>query len=407
MRRQGSVAPKQEIMGGGMKWGCHIISCLILSLFPATFTTAQQPARGGTETSVLRPGSPRTTDPSFPDPNYRDEVRFIVMELSRYAKARNQKFIVMGMGSPELLVKARQDVTWERWNIPDLPETQPLPPGAAWSDYLHSLDGIILESPFCYRPGPNDIRSAIGSVSPDLPKEDYDAEMERGRKQALLNHIEKELGLASLLGKEGGAVYAVNACNTQHSAVMAANMAQERKIIGYTTGSSRFAEIPTERPHNENPDSISLLDSVRTVLPVFDLPISGGESGLRAVRDNNYDMLIISPLLRAAAPLTEKDVHALKFKVLGSRRLVLATLPVTVAKNMAYYWKGEWKIAHPAWLVSPNRQGDGMVVRYWDPAWKKMLGQAMEGIITMGFDGVVFTDMDSFRVFEALDPLLE
>lgn len=390
-----------------MKWGYHIISCLILLLFSATFTTAQQPVRDGTETSVLRPGPPRTTGSSLPDPNYRDEVRFIVMELSRYAKARNQKFIVMGMGSPELLVKARQDVTWERWSVADLPATQQLPSGAAWSGYLHSLDGAILESTFCFIPAADDIRSAIGSISPDLPKDQYNAEMERGRQQALLNHIEKELGFASFLGKEGGAVYAINSCNTPQSAVKASDMARERKVLNYTTEHNRFSEIPAERPQNENSDTISLLGSVKTILPLFDLPISGGEQNLRTVRKNNYDMLIVSPSLRTATPLTDKDVHTLKFKALGSRRLVLATLPLTVAKNTAVYWKSEWKAGNPVWLIRPSKRGDGMVVRYWDPAWKKMLGQSIEEILNMGFDGVVFTDMDSFRAFEAMDPLLE
>ena len=329
------------------------------------------------------------------------------MEMSRYAKARNQKFIVMGMGSLDLLVKARQDVTWERWSVPNLPVTQQLPIGAPWPNYLHSLDGIILESAFCFTPTADDIRSAIGSVSPDLPKDQYDAEMERGRKQALLNHIEKEIGFASFLGKEGGVVYAINSCPTLQSAVTASDMMRERKILGYTTEHSRFAEIPTERPQNENAANISSLDHVQTILPLIDLPISGGETGLRTVRNNNYDMLIVSPLLRTATPITDKDVHTLKFKALGSRRLVLATLPLTVAKNTAFYWKSEWKAGTPTWMVSPNKRGDGMVVRYWDPAWKKMLGQSMEGIINMGFDGVVLTDMDSFKVFEAMDPLLE
>ncbi len=366
------------------------------------FVAAQQPL----PENVLQPPLGKSSI-AFSDPNYRDEIRSIVVELSRYTKARNPDFIVMGMGSLDLLVKTRQDAVREKANAPNIPISQTLPLGAPWPTYLHSFDGVILDSPFCFYPTENDIRAAIGPISRDLSDDQKAAELERGTRQALLNEIDRQLGFATLLRNEGGSIFAINRCNSLQSAVLAEEMMFERKIIGSTVMQDRLAIIPTERPKNENPENIHSLSQVRTLLPLIDLPISGGEAGLRPVLGNNFDMLIISPLLRTPIPMTSADVKSLRYKAMGSRRLVLAALPLTVALNTAFYWEENWKAGNPPWLVTPNKRGDGMVVRYWDPAWKKILGQAIEGIVNMGFDGVVLTDMDSYRVFEAMDPLLE
>ncbi len=184
------------------------------------FVAAQQPL----PENVLQPPLGKSSI-AFSDPNYRDEIRSIVVELSRYTKARNPDFIVMGMGSLDLLVKTRQDAVREKANAPNIPISQTLPLGAPWPTYLHSFDGVILDSPFCFYPTENDIRAAIGPISRDLSDDQKAAELERGTRQALLNEIDRQLGFATLLRNEGGSIFAINRCNSLQSAVHTASKA--------------------------------------------------------------------------------------------------------------------------------------------------------------------------------------
>lgn len=82
-------------------------------------------------------------------------------------------------------------------------------------------------------------------------------------------------------------------------------------------------------------------------------------------------------------------------------RLALAYWSVGEAEDYRAYWKPAWAKAPPAWLGKENPEWEGNYpVRYWDPAWKRVL-LAKDGplarLIAAGFDGVYLDRVDVFE----------
>ncbi len=111
---------------------------------------------------------------------------------------------------------------------------------------------------------------------------------------------------------------------------------------------------------------------------------------------NNADLVIVDAFYKADQPLTKAEVNALKHKFMGARRLVLAEIDLSVARDDRFYWKSEWRVGEPAFLREPQPGiPTGILVNYWDPAWKEILGTHFKGLMDLGFDGVMIDDMNA------------
>ena len=79
---------------------------------------------------------------------------------------------------------------------------------------------------------------------------------------------------------------------------------------------------------------------------------------------------------------------------------IIAYMSIGEAENYRYYWKNEWNSNSPHWIIKHNENWPGgFFVKYWNPIWKKILGEYLHKIISAGFDGVIFDVVDSYEYF--------
>ena len=80
---------------------------------------------------------------------------------------------------------------------------------------------------------------------------------------------------------------------------------------------------------------------------------------------------------------------------------VLCYFSIGEAETYRAYWQRTWKKNPPAFLLSENPEWKGNFrVRYWDPAWQKIMLGELDRIVEAGFDGVFLDIVDGFEYFE-------
>ena len=109
-------------------------------------------------------------------------------------------------------------------------------------------------------------------------------------------------------------------------------------------------------------------------------------------------------------PWTSNDIERLK----ASGAKVIAYLNIGFAEEWRDYWNESWsETDHPEWLEwveYPGWPGE-YFVKYWHPsawepsAWVDILKNELDKIISMGFDGVRFDNIDSYTYWEDPDSI--
>jgi cysteinyl-tRNA synthetase len=86
-------------------------------------------------------------------------------------------------------------------------------------------------------------------------------------------------------------------------------------------------------------------------------------------------------------------------------RLLVAYLSVGEAESYRSYWNPSWRPGRPAWLgkTNPNWEGN-YKVRYWDPAWQKLLAETARQIVGQGYDGVFLDVVDAYEYWQPQRP---
>ena len=127
---------------------------------------------------------------------------------------------------------------------------------------------------------------------------------------------------------------------------------------------------------------------------------------IRQLQNSNYDVIVIPALFQDKEAFSPEDINSLKFKKNGTTRLVLAEMNITEANTSMYYWKKSWHKTPPEWIARASFVNkDSYIARYWHPAWQKLLGKHIQGIIQTGFSGVFITGIHNHSYFEAQEPL--
>lgn len=348
-------------------------------LIPTTPPPQASPATGGAsmpDRTRMLLGEVEVLDiPLTEIPNYRSVMRDIVEELAIYARERDQKFIVTTRGGFDLLAWSRREF--------DLDEIKRDPEAKIASDaimqvgtplrlYLQQLDGIILNGQFC----------------------------------APLRVPRDELATMTKLGLK---LLSIEHCKDPAQAQLALRAAIQANVVSHTDAddTDSFAVIPRTRPSPENPRNVEVLGAARNMLVMLDnAQYDSREEWLAALQATNYDVLITDAFYKGKQNLTKDEVHSLKFKEMGARRLVLARMNIGFAEDERFYWKREWRIGEPSWIqaYAPDRPGH-YAVEYWNPAWKAIIGRYFAGIMDLGFDGVVLDGVEAYRRWEFMTPL--
>jgi cysteinyl-tRNA synthetase len=300
--------------------------------------------------------------------NLREEMRKFIQSISSYARRAKPNFIIIVQDGLELLVK-RDDVDENR-----------ISPART---YMRSIDGVLAQNLFY------DIKTPGKPPPPD-------------RQRGMLNRAQfaKDNGLPVFTLDFGQGKAVIDDVHKQ---------ARTRGYIAQVANEAfeDVSELPSypERPFGENPGSIVSLRQVKNYALVTNSQPFGREDEFAlAMHDNNFDMLIVE-VFHGRRPLSRQAVETLKYKKLGAKRLVLASMNLGAAASYAYYWKPNWREGSPGWINAPVRgDPDRYNVQFWNPAWQQIIygnpNSFVYGLIAQGFDGVVITGVEAFKFFE-------
>ena len=308
-------------------------------------------------------------------PNYRNMMREIVEELSIYGRARDPNFIVLVHHGFDILYWSQReyDVQDAKRNPTDAAHQETIRPvDMPMRHFIRAINGFVADGQFC-----SPLR---------ISQIDLKAAREEGLTPLSFDH-----------------------CESEEQAVNALGQAVEAKIVTFAEGKQDFklSTIPDRRPVAENASNIQSLGEARNVLPLFNARAFGTrEDWLVALRNNNYDIIIIDGFDRTNHSLSRAELHSIKFKQTGARRLVLARLDIGHADDSRYYFKRDWQVGSPSWIESLGTDYFGQYnVEYWNPAWKAIIGRYFAGIVDLGFDGVYLDGIEAYRTWEAKTPI--
>ncbi len=308
-------------------------------------------------------------------PNYREIMRGIVTDLATYAHARDQKFIVTTRGGFDMLAWSQREYELaevKRDPLAKEPADTILRVGTPLRLYIQGLNGLVLNGQFC--------------APLRVPHDDLDDMKKLGLKFLSIDHCKDAAGAQSALQAS------IKTSVVSHTDIDRADI---------------FTAVPKAKPQPENPRNVQVLGDARNMLVMLDSAnYASREEWLAALQSTNYDVLITDAFYKGKQNLTKAEVHGLKFKQMGARRLVLARMDVGFAEDQRYYWKREWRIGEPSWIQAfvPDHPGQ-YVVEFWNPAWKAIVGKYFTGLMDLGFDGVVFDGVEAYRRWEFRTPL--
>ncbi|MDA0240824.1 MAG: hypothetical protein O3A84_12470 [Proteobacteria bacterium] len=304
----------------------------------------------------------------------RGQMRSLVSDISRTARKLNPNFVVLVQDGLDLI---------EQTDAGDATQK------VASSPFIRAIDGVLIRGMF-FRPPTPKVDTPFSRTH-----EKTTAELLR------LANLAKTRGLTILTTD-----FTVGSKMTQEYI----KSSGDRGFIPFAASVRGFFfdAIPKfpNRPRNENPKSITGLGQIKNYLYLTNSSAyDRQEEFVLALADTNYDAVIVDVLHRGRRPFTKRSVDGMKFKKLGSRRLVLAYMNVGNAETFRYYWQPTWREGSPGFVMSPvPGNPDRHFVEYWNPEWKKIIAgdtkSYLYGIFAQGYDGVVLDGLEAFRQFE-------
>ncbi|MBR9972829.1 hypothetical protein [Magnetospirillum sulfuroxidans] len=381
---------------------------------------------------------PRDWQPPPPEavPNHREIWRSVVIELGRYAKARKNDFVVLVRNGSELVVKGGREAEWDEVQDPDgrfFEKRHPL--GQPFRPYVNAVDGLVMDNLYCgaeafgkpldqaikerqdldkvladerargvYRPA---LPQPMGPFSID-PAEEIRRAAEVKREAEKLERQRRSLYAIDAMRQAGRRILSLEQCKTAKDVQAAYRDGIRDRVLTYAhDGDEVLNRIPSGHPWGENADPVPTLNQARNWLPVLRANQFGSKAEwVGAMERTNHDMLLVDVAYRGVDGLSYADVLRLKYKKLGSRRLVFAVLSLGRAYDWRWYWQKDWRVGAPPFLFAPDSDDPGAYITVMENAqWKELLGKTLVGIVDAGFDGVVLDDTDTYLWFEELMPL--
>lgn len=334
--------------------------------------------------SLLR--KPKTPPIYVTTPRFREELRAIVDGLAQYAESRDPHFILIGRMPQGLMATSEWEKQRESLINPKSLDEAPIPddaPGGPFRRIARDFAAIGLDDANCAAPP----KPAAPSVppTPEQVKAEIDA--------AFVTQA-KGIG-AKLVG--------LDACDGKSTSDILRRGAQRHirsiEVIGAPDAPKI---IPHARPPFENPDHVKDLGDVQNGIWLRNPAAYASKADwVEILRKRNDDLLIVDAFYKADQPLTRDEVLSLKFKYMGARRLLLASMDLSQARDDRYYWKREWRVGDPEFLREPMPgTRSGILVNYWTPEWKEILGAYFKGLMDLGFDGVLLEGLGAPDVLE-------
>jgi len=345
------------------------IAALALALALAPGLAVAQDAR------FLVPPAPDAKPPKPQEvPPFREDLRALVDGLAQYAEARDPKFLFVGREPLGLMATSSWEAQRAALLDPKAEDREPIPdtaPGAPFRRILRDLDAVALDGLNCPKPKPKP-----GEPPPTSAEQKAEA-----AREARIKAIKAA----------GTPVLSLDACAVSHYELARKGRAAHALSVAVIGRPDAPKPLPAERPPYENSDGVATLADVKNAYWLRSPRAYGSKSEwLAAVAKSNADLVVVDSFYAADQPLTKADVASMKYKFMGPRRLVLAEIDLTAARDDRYYWKREWRIGETPILREPmSGHANGVLTNYWLQEWKDILGAYFVGLMDLGFDGVL------------------
>ena len=76
------------------------------------------------------------------------------------------------------------------------------------------------------------------------------------------------------------------------------------------------------------------------------------------------------------------------------------------AEDYRDYWQSGWKSAKPSWMLGENPDWEGNYsVKFWDPAWQKIVYARVDAAIKAGYQGMYLDIVDAYEVAQVQEGL--
>ena len=146
-----------------------------------------------------------------------------------------------------------------------------------------------------------------------------------------------------------------------------------------------------------------------TFLLQADAKFKPREKGVQALAESGRDLVVIDYSYTSGRfeKWTRQEIEKIRGGKKG--RKVVSYISIGEAENYRAYWRPVWDRDNdgrpdkgaPSFLLPINPGWAGNYrVKYWDPAWQKIVLLMIDEIILQGFDGVYLDIVDAFEGFE-------
>ncbi len=296
--------------------------------------------------------------------DYRQDMRTFVQGISAYAKDFQSTFVIIPQNGHELLTENGEET------------------GTHADEYLEAIDGVGREDLFYGYTDDN--------VATPVADRNY---MLTFMNIAEANNVE---------------VMVTDYCSTPASMYDSYYQNDAKYYISFAADHRELDNIPEcpPDPYWVNNIDIASLANARNFLYLLNTDLfSDRDDFLNALRETNYDILLIDAFYDGIEALTSDEVVSLKTKAFGGARLVIAYMSIGEAENYRYYWQSGWDTTPPSWLAEENPDWPGNYkVRYWVKSWQDILygndNSYLKKILDAGFDGVYLDIIDAYEYFE-------
>ncbi|BBM03192.1 endo alpha-1,4 polygalactosaminidase [Microbulbifer sp. GL-2] len=301
--------------------------------------------------------------------DYDQEMRYLVEDISEYAKGFERDFIIVPLNGIELIT------------------TDTKTTGQVDSAYVSSTDGIAQEAVFY---GQNGVDQPTSTSESDRLQDYLDLAKDN-------NSNNNVILVTDFASREDY----VDDSNEQNKSVGYISFAANQTIL------NDVPPYPAE-PFNVDNRNVRELNEANNFL---NLTNTGNFSSPQVLVDRlsetNYDLIIID-FFFDGEPYTKEQIEQLKVKENGGDRLVMAYVNIGEAQENRYYWQSFWPTNPPAWLLDevPNETGN-YYVEYWKAGWQDIIygnnDSYIYKIVDAGFDGAYMDGIDAFEYFDSLD----
>jgi cysteinyl-tRNA synthetase len=92
-------------------------------------------------------------------------------------------------------------------------------------------------------------------------------------------------------------------------------------------------------------------------------------------------------------------------QIKASGKKAISYISIGEAEFYRFYWDTIWAKTPPSWLGPMNTDKPGIyMVKFWYPAWQKMIFNYVDEIIKQGFDGICMDYIDSYYYWTKVNP---